>query len=553
MSEALNLADGSPLTESDRARLAAANMGPSTASSTSRWAPDDWPTRGRAFDAQHVTLRDLEQMRRDPMIAFGLMFIKVFLARAPWYIKSQDAQIAGFVDAALRRIYGRFILQYCGSLDFGYQGLVKNFERTNVDWVYADPNDPEGKELPVWTSSAQPLIWKPFTPLNPRKCQPHFNRAGNFDGISLLSYASPFATPSTSRSQVPDIPLDWALWITNEKDSVFGSLWGYPRSAYAYRYWWAYWYRFGLADRAFERWADPPIIAYHPVDVVPGPDGRLRDFTNEGLALAEKLRSGANVSLPSEAVESIVEGRTLNLRKWELKQLDTTVNFDALNETFGYLDVAKLRSLMVPEQAFLEGQGGTSSRNVAATLGDVFEEQQAVIKAEIDDQINRYLIPQLVEANFGPNAPSAEIVTTGFDQADLDTARAVIQAFAQNDPSRLSSLDFRKLAQRLGLPVLNPSAAHKQAEEIAKAAAAAGPPKTPAKDGNAGVNSKGLYYDAEGQERIDLGDGEVLTEEDAGLIKKFLGLFRPKPEPQEIVLSVKTEVVDDDGTAAEEA
>jgi len=119
------------------------------------------------------------------------------------------------------------------------------------------------------------------------------------------------------------------------------------------------------------------------------------------IGLAERLRSGANVSLPSDGVTSLDGDKVSTLRKWSLEQMKSEVDFTAMNESFDTLEIAKLRAMMVPEQAFLEGKGGTSSRNVASELGDAFEKSLAVVKAEIDDHINRFMIPQLLAANFG--------------------------------------------------------------------------------------------------------------------------------------------------------
>src|SRR4051812_48677338 len=64
---------------------------------------------GQPFDATKIPISKLYQMRRDPMIAFALMFIKTPIIRAKWYIQCEDAQIAAFVDDALRKIYPRFV------------------------------------------------------------------------------------------------------------------------------------------------------------------------------------------------------------------------------------------------------------------------------------------------------------------------------------------------------------------------------------------------------------------------------------------------------------
>src|SRR4051794_15003712 len=69
-------------------------------------------TLGLPYQWDEVPLPKLYKMRNDPMISFGLQFVKVPLVRAPWYIDGTDAQINGFVDSALRRIWERFVLQY---------------------------------------------------------------------------------------------------------------------------------------------------------------------------------------------------------------------------------------------------------------------------------------------------------------------------------------------------------------------------------------------------------------------------------------------------------
>ena len=469
---------------------------------------------GQPFDVSRIPLSKLEHMRRDPMLAFGLMFCKVPLIRAPWYIKSSDARRAAFIDGALRRIYGRFILAYTNAFDFGFSAIVKRFEEEeDLDWVYEDRE--ARVEKPVWESkTVKPVLWKPFTSLNPRQVIPHWNYKGEFAGIDFSPSGGvgafgtsgfPAGGAVSDSSKVADIPLDWSLWATNEKDSVFGSYWGYPRTGYAVRYWWKYWNEFALSSRAFERWADPPFVVFHPSeDAVDRITGQAIDFGEEALALAEQGRSGANMAIPSTVVKGYDERQT-NVREWWVEQMETKVDFEALSKNFEYLDVMKLRSVMVPEQALVEGKGGTSSRNVAATFGDIFEESQAVVMEEIDDHLNRYVIPQLLEANFGPGGPKCTKVTTGFDPQDLDTMRSLIESDANKSGVDKLPVDKRELLERLGVPTMSIKEFEKRLEELAKEEekrrtqeieARSGGPGTP----QAGVNADGTYYDA--RERI---------------------------------------------------
>jgi hypothetical protein len=490
---------------------------PTTRSSTEGWVNWDGASEvlGQPYNVSQIPLSKLEQMQRDPMLSFGLMFVKVPLIRAPWYIKSSDAQRAAFVDNALRKIYGRLILAYSNSLAFGFSGIVKRFEYDIPDWTYIDKDNPDGTESRVWENdNVKALIWKPFLALNPRYTVPHWNSRGEFAGIdyNTISTSSVFSFFNSNKNsgRAADIPLDWSLWATNEKDSVYGSLWGYPRLGYSFRYWWSYWYLFSLSDRAFERWADPPTIVYHPSDTGIDDEGNEVDYSTEGLNVAEKFRSGANISLPGSAITSGLDDKASNMREWEINQIKSEVNFNAMDSWFKYLDVQKLRSLMVPEQSLMEGQGGSSSRNVAEQFGDVFQESQVVVMQEIDDMINRYMIPQLLEANFGPGGPSCTKITTGFDPSDIETMRTIVGAFANKDAE--IPVDMRETLERLGVPTMSQEAyknyLDKKAEEAEKALAS----QVQATKDAAGVTKTGLYYD----------DREVivLSDEEHGTMRK---------------------------------
>lgn len=471
--------------------------GPSTKASTGSWV--DWSNQaeflGQPFDVTHIPLSKLEQMRRDPMLAFGLMFCKMPMIRASWRIQSSDPRRAAAVDGALRRIYGRLVLAWTNCFDFGYSAMTKRFENYVPDWTYIDKDDPDTKETPVWDNGGLSMLtWKPFVALNPKLVTPNWDSSGGFNGIH---YGGARSFSDVFGDKNPDIPLTHSLWATNEQDSVFGSMWGYPKIGYAYRYWWAYWYRFGLADRAFEKWADPPVIAHHPVEAGLDADGNKVDYGSEALALAEKLRSGANIAMPTSVVTAMDEKPT-NVREWELEQMENKVNFAALNETFEYLDIQKLRAVAVPEHALVEGKGGSSSRNVAGEHGDIFMQSQAVALAQLDDDINRYLIPQFLEVNFGPGAPCTK-VTTGFDPQDVETMRALVQAIANSDPSKVP-VDMEELLERMGIPVLSRASIQAELEKQAEAAAQLAPPEfegAPSDLGQeqaAGVSDTGLYY-----------------------------------------------------------
>lgn len=97
------------------------------------------------------------------------------------------------------------------------------------------------------------------------------NAAGEFNGIRYIPPAGqaagfPFNTKARNDEAEKD-PAHLSLWATNQRHAVAnGSLWGFPRIGYAYRYWFSSWLRWAMYDRYFERKSDPPTVVYYPTD-----------------------------------------------------------------------------------------------------------------------------------------------------------------------------------------------------------------------------------------------------------------------------------------------
>lgn len=432
---------------------------------------------GQPFDATRIPFSKLHQMRFDPMIAFGLQFVKTPLVRAKWFIECDDPQIKAFVECALREVYSSFIFQYCNCLDFGFSPIVKRFELRNPDWTYYDENAKSDK--PVWPSdNVEAILWKPFVALPPERCEPRWNTDGEFDGIVYdeAANSSGFFTEFDDETGRQYIDVQHALWATNEKDKVFGSVWGYPRTGYAYRFWWSYWYNFALADRFFEKHADPPPVVHYPDDEenILDDNGQPINYREIALSVAEQVRSGAVVAMPSTPVMGFDE-KPLSMRQWEIEYLQQPNNFQAFNDRFNYMDTMKLRAVMVPDQAF-EAKGSTAGYGSTSALQDAFRESQAVLMAEADDVINRFMIPQLIAINFPDKVNiSCRKITKGFAEEDIDFAKQIIQLIGQQDPTALK-VDVDKVFEQIGVPQKSPEQILKEQKVLQEQVAQSMPP-----------------------------------------------------------------------------
>lgn len=398
-----------------------------------------------------IPLSKIYQMRCDPMLSFGLQFIKVPLVRAPWYIECDDARIAAFVDGALREIWHSFVFQYTNCYDFGYAPIIKNFTYSKPSWTYIDAGDSREPEKRVWDNGAiDAIVWSHFTGIAPEHAMPKWSPKGEFDGF-LWSNPGVIAGTFSERDSYR-VTVDRALWATNQKEKVFGSLYGESMLTPAYRYWWSYWFRMALADRAFERHVDPALVVYFPPDpVIDDETGEELNVRASAISVFEQARSGSTIALPNSRLTD-PEGKP-GEREWDWQQLKADTDFASLAESLDYLDVMKLRSLAVPEQSLIEGSGGTSSRNVAAQMGDKLFESQYVRMLEIDEHCNRYLIPQLVALNFPEFKGNIRKVTRGFASTDIDLARQLIQLIGQSNPAEMNMVDIREILSQYHIPL----------------------------------------------------------------------------------------------------
>jgi hypothetical protein len=513
----------------DTRKAASAEKAPSTRDATVVNPLSSLNTPTSQFDVTKIPLDKLHQMRRDPMIAFALFFIKAQLMRARWVIECEDAQVAAFVDGALREIYASLVTQYLLKLDYGWSAVVKRFTLSKPDWTYfaegdSDPSQ-QDKSAPTGTKLAEDpaslpgasgsgetkhstgvpqterklawpegnllaVTWKPFVPLPPEAADPKYNSAGDFDGMTY----KPVKTGPGANTDTKDFDVLHSLWFTNEKDSVWGSLWGYPRIGHAYRFWWSFWFNWGLADRHFEKDADPPAVVYYPSedDDIKGADGQTRSTRDMALHVGEKARSNSVIALPGETHESFDGTKVGTTRKWSIDFLKGGGNFSVFQERFAQLQVMILKACMVPDEAFA-AKGGSAGYNSTGQLQEAFVSSQVVLMDDFDMDLNRFVIPQLVAANFPERVVRVKKVTKSYDVEDLAFAKQLIQLVGQNNPDDLG-ISIKGLLESVGVPQATPEElAAKQAKIDADLAASKPDPTVPVAGGAATVTEQGFY------------------------------------------------------------
>lgn len=449
---------------------------------------------GQPFNNERIPLSKLKLMRRDPMLAFGLHYQKMPKVKAPWYMKSTDVQVAAFMDGAIRPIIASLIVAIEQKKEFGFQAIAKRFALKAPDTTYLDPDT--GKEVAAWDSTGgiEPVTFKKFVPLPPEGVEPIFDEGtGEFAGIK---YKPPKGSASVGQkakgaggsSGEVELDIYHSLWVTNAIESVFGNMFGYPLIGHAYPYWWSYWFRWAIADRAFEKKGDPAVIVRHPQGEIDLGNGETIANQDYALLMGERLRAGASIALPSEPYTNF-EDRPSTVREWEIEFLKGGIEMEAFDKSFEYMDVMKLRSIFVPEQALIEGGGGTSSRNVAEEMFEGLIEGQTMDMTEITQVVNDYLIPHLMLINFPQQyaaGVSCKMVVQGFSSTDTEILSSVIQLVGQTEPEKLG-VDIRAALKQLGIPLLSQKGYEQSLTEAAEKAAKEGPQTVAPTSTTAGV------------------------------------------------------------------
>lgn len=443
------------------------------------------------FDNTRIPISRLLLMRRDPIMAFAGFFVLAQLTRARYMMKSVDPQAAAFADNALRRIYGGLVAMFVEKLFYGYQAGVKRFGRSQPDWTYIDPADPSGGERRVWDNgSIQATIWKPFAALHPMAADPIWNDAdGSFNGIrySPKNIYSRSTFVGTNGDESQDYDVLQSLWFTNELESVFGSLWGYPRSGYAYRFWWSFWFDWGLADRHFEKDADPPIRVYYPPNK-PSIDGRTpRELA---IMIGDRARSNSTIALPGDVIDKM-DGTGTSMREWEVDFLRGGGNFEVFKDRFDQVATFMFQAMMIPPDTF-QAKGGTAGYNSTSNLLDAFMLSQKSLMDDLDFVINEYMLPQLLVAN-GFEAKVTK-VTKGFDSTDVELAKSLLTGISNANSDILGRIDWNEMLDIVGIPRLSLAEINAKKDLLPATAPMRPDEQRPTNDGMAAVTPGGLYY-----------------------------------------------------------
>jgi hypothetical protein len=372
-------------------------------------------------------------MRLDPQVRLALAAIKAPILGLPWRAESAEPGLARFVEAALRPLWRSLLRSALNAVDFGFQVHEKVWEV--ADLVVEERGAGASRGVRTYRDV---VTYRKLKDLDPASVVILTDEGGDFAGFRQL------ATDVV-------VPAEKAFVVTCERE--WGNLYGTGRLDAAYEPW--YWCRvmYASCNRYFERKGDPPIKGHAPAEVRLDADGKEVNSLDEANAVIQSLRAGGTAVFPDERDE---HGNP----RWDFNFLLDDKRADMFLAYIQHLEVLKLRALLVPERV-LTHEGSAGSYALAAEHTDTFLRSEELLIQELLDHVNRYLVPQLLFYNFGPDVPPVRITTPGLSRANQELMKELVLRLlaaeaSERDarrPALANLLDAAKLLEELNLPV----------------------------------------------------------------------------------------------------
>lgn len=438
-------------------------------------------------DPTNCSFPFLRRMSKDHGVSMGVHYITMPLVKTSFFFEADDARAAAFADNIVRPIYGSTVQIICRFLNTAYSPAVKNTMVVNPSWKYLV----DGQLKQVWDSSVVgALVYNPLIPLRPESTKLHYDDAGNYDGLAWDQAFMGLGGFYVGGQLKPTIDLSHSFFAAHGVEGEDGNPYGIARISYCAPIFHMYRYIWTLLGRAFENNADPgPTVRFPKDEAGRGPD----DQANKDVALmiGRRKRSGSTIALPSDVYTDYMD-RMTNRPKWDVNFDVPATNFAEIQSFLSYLEALKLRALWMSEQSLQEGSGSSSSRNVAKEMSNQRDASQAVLM----EQIIGIIMDQLVRPAMAMNMPwyegRLEMKTIGFGQNDENKIRQVFQLMGQQDVNKFG-IDWRRLAEAEGFPMIDPAEQERQIAAAVKAAdGAPAPAVTPTQGRRALVTQTGF-------------------------------------------------------------
>jgi len=374
-----------------------------------------------------VTYQTYRDLRRDPTIAMARGLLGAAVLAAGWSIESDEdtpKDVVKLIDEDFMPIREQLVeAAIFGGVDYGWQGFEKVFEADGgaIRLAKMKPLLPDITTIKIDAATGAFAGYEQVRP----------------DGQTVL------------------LPLENCLHIAFR---VEGTQWhgeSLLENARAIQEKW------DAADTSAANYdkkiAGSHFVVYYPpgVSMV---GGQAKDNGEVASLILTALESSGSITVPKTVAEYIDQLNNVaasEMLAWKIEILqDAGGRQPSFVDRLKYLDTLKVRALLLPERAILEGQFGTKAE--AGEHADMALTNIQLADQHITRHVNWYAVDQLLALNYGEGMRGkVRLVATPLLDAQLGFLRAVYRAILINPQGfveEFGMIDTDALKDRLGLP-----------------------------------------------------------------------------------------------------
>jgi len=385
-------------------------------------------TSGTLIDPLPKSYATYRTIRQDPTIALGRALTAAPIMAGAWSVEAaEDApeDAVALIDeifVPLREMIMETAL--FGGIDFGWQGYEKIF-KLKFD---------ESGQLRIVLSKLKPLLHD-LTEIQV------LATTGEFVG---------FKQTSTDGTEVY-LPLNKVLLVPFR---VEGTQWHGQSLLEHARVSYNEWVEANAgAARYDKKIAGSHFVVYYPVGTSLY---NSAETSNAEIAKAvlQTLESSGSISVP-QTVAEFVDQMNQEALQWKIEILeDRGGRQPTFIDRLRYLDVQKIRALLLPERAVLEGEFGTKAE--AGVHANLALTNMELIDRHITRHINWHCVDQILELNFGLKMRSQVwLQAAPLEDRSLAYLRQIYQKLLENPSGFLEeygTIDTVSLKDKLEVP-----------------------------------------------------------------------------------------------------
>lgn len=326
------------------------------------------------FNPDSISISVYKKMLRDPVIRLTMFILKGWISGLKFRIRSNDPRIEAVTKYVLKRIWKRLIRDMLDAVAFGFMFGEKVFQREQVQLTQ---NVDGGEEETVFNGKIVSLRKIKF--LDPDQNFKFFKTKN--DEISRIE--------QRQRSKVVSVDKSKIFWFA--LDGHFSGIFGSSRFKNSYEDWYHDRINKQMMLRHTERCGSPPLKIRHPEGTI-NDNGTIKGKDEVAVTMGKSYLNQGVVILPSEVDD---KGNFM----WDVgfDEVENSSN-KAFIEVSEQLNANKVRGVGIPSGVVF----GKSTFDAAESQSEIMLVVVEDIVDQIEETIQKELVDQLVEINFGP-------------------------------------------------------------------------------------------------------------------------------------------------------